>query len=252
VTDLSPADRAKRAAAARAVELVEDGMRLGLGTGSTARWFVDLLAEHLRETGKTVVCVPTSSATRAQAERLGIPLATLDEAVGDEAVGDTGALDLAVDGADEIEASGGRLALIKGGGGALLQEKIVAAASRRFVVVADATKKVEALGAFDLPVEVVRFGWRSTAGHIARALAEQDVAGRGWRLREGDGAPFLSDEGHHIIDLALGRIGDPAALDRALGAIPGVVETGLFVGMAAQAILGQPDGTVRIVESAPA
>jgi ribose 5-phosphate isomerase A len=246
MTDLSPADRAKRAAAARALHLVEDGMRLGLGTGSTAAWFVDLLAAHLAETGKTVTCVPTSSTTRAQAERLGILLTRLDEAAGD-----AGALDLAVDGADEVEATGGRLALIKGGGGALLQEKIVAAASRRFVVVADASKRVATLGAFDLPVEVVRFGWRTTAGHIARALEGQEVGGRAWRLRGRDGAPFLTDEGHHIIDLALGRIGDPAGLDRALRAIPGVVETGLFVGMAAQAILGHPDGTVETTEAAP-
>ena len=246
VTDLSPADRAKRAAAARAVELVRDGMRLGLGTGSTAAWFVELLAAHLRETGKTVACVPTSSATRAQAAQLGVPLAPLDEAAGE-----AGALDLAVDGADEIANFGGRLALIKGGGGALLQEKIVAAASRRFVVIADASKRVERLGAFDLPVEVVRFGWRSTAGHIARALEGQDVHGRGWRLRARDGAPLVTEEGHHIIDLALGRIGDPGGLDRALGAIPGVVETGLFVGMAAQAILGRPDGTTEVLEAAP-
>jgi ribose 5-phosphate isomerase A len=235
MTDLSPADRAKRAAAAHAIGLVEDGMRLGLGTGSTAAWFVELLARHLAKTGMTVTCVPTSSATREQAERLGIPLATLDEA---------GMLDLAVDGADEID---GRLTLIKGGGGALLQEKIVAAASRCFVVIADASKQVGALGAFDLPVEVVRFGWRTTAGHIARCLDGQDVAGRRWRLRERDGVPFVTDEGHHIIDLALGRIAEPGPLDRALDAIPGVVETGLFVGMAAQAILGHPDGTARVI-----
>jgi ribose 5-phosphate isomerase A len=236
MTDLSPADRAKRAAAAHALGLVEGGMRLGLGTGSTATWFVELLAGHLAESGKTVACVPTSTATRAQAERLGIPLTTLDQA---------GGLDLTVDGADEID---GRLCLIKGGGGALLKEKIVAAASRRFVVIADATKRVETLGAFDLPVEVVRFGWRMSAGHISRCLEGQEVAGRGWRLRERDGVPFVTDEGHHIIDLALGRIADPGALDSALDRIPGVVETGLFVGMAAQAILGQPDGTVSIIE----
>ncbi len=236
MTDLSPADRAKRAAAARAVELVEDGMRLGLGTGSTARWFVELLAARLAATGGRIVAVPTSAATRAQAENLGIPLATLDE---------LGALDLAVDGADEID---GRLNLIKGGGGALLQEKIVAAASRRLVVIADASKRVETLGAFDLPVEIVRFGWRTTAGHIARCLEVQEVGGHAWRLRERDGAPMLTEEGHHIIDLALGRIADPGGLDRALRAIPGVVETGLFVGMAAQAILGAPDGSTRIME----
>lgn len=238
MTDLLPIDRAKRAAAARALELVEDGMRLGLGTGSTAKWFVELLATRLAETGEKITAVPTSAATRAQAEALGIPLVPLDKA---------GGLDLAVDGADEID---GRLALIKGGGGALLQEKIVAAASRRFVVIADAAKRVKTLGAFPLPVEVVRFGWRTTAGHIARCLEDHDVTGRHWRLRERDGAPFLTDEGHHILDLALGRIADPLALDRELGRIPGVVETGLFVGIAAQAILGEPDGTTCIMEGA--
>lgn len=232
---LSPADHAKRAAAAAALDHVEDGMRLGLGSGSTAAWFVDLLAPHLAGTGKRIDCVPTSSATRAQAEKLGIALTTLDQA---------GSLDLTVDGADELD---GELRLIKGGGGALLQEKIVAAASRRLIIIADDSKQVEALGAFPLPVEVVRFGWRTTASHIASCLARHDVAGRDWRLREGDGRPFVTDEGHYILDLALGRIGDPAALDRDLDTIPGVVETGLFIDIASLAIIGDGDGTTRIV-----
>jgi ribose 5-phosphate isomerase A len=237
MSDLPQAERAKRAAAVRALDFVEDGMRLGLGSGSTARWFVELLARHLADTGKRIVGVPTSSATQAQAEALGIPLATLD---------DTGALDLTVDGADEFD---GRLRLVKGGGAALLQEKIVAAASARLAVIADETKQVETLGAYALPVEIVRFGWRTTAAHIARRLEAHDVAGRNWRLREQAGAPLVTEEGHHIIDLALGRIGDPAALDCALNRIPGVVENGLFVGMATIAIIGSPDGSVRIIEA---
>ncbi len=234
---LSPPERAKRAAAAAALELVGDGMTLGLGTGSTATFFVDLLAEKLAETGWTVTCVPTSGRTRAQAENLGIPLATLDEA---------GTLDLTVDGADEVDDD---LNLIKGGGGALLQEKIVASASRRMVVIADASKRVGQLGAFPLPVEIVRFGWRTTAGHIAGRLLGHATAAHDWRRRESGGEPFVTDEGHYIIDLSLGRIPDPALLEFDLGQIPGVVESGLFIGIADRAILGHEDGTTSTIEA---
>lgn len=233
---LSPPERAKRAAAAAALELVEDGMVLGLGTGSTATFFVELLAGKLAETGWNVSGVPTSSTTRAQAEKLGIPLKTLDEA---------GALDLTIDGADELDDD---LNLVKGGGGALLQEKIVAFASRRVVVIADASKHVAQLGAFPLPVEIVRFGWRTTAGHIAERLQGHAVEGRDWRRREKNGEPFVTDEGHFIIDLSLGRIPDPALLEFDLGQIPGVVESGLFIGIASRAILGNEDGTTRTIE----
>ncbi len=222
------ADPAKRAAAMAALELVEAGMRLGLGTGSTAALFVEALGARVRA-GLAVTGVPTSSATRAQAEALGIPLATLEAAA---------PLDLTVDGADEI---GPGLALIKGGGGALLQEKIVAAASRRMVVIADASKEVAALGAFPLPVEIVRFGWRVTAARIEAAAG---VAGR---LRGGEADPFLTDEGHYILDLPMGRIEDPAALEATLAVLPGVVESGLFTGLAAGAILGDAQGRTRVL-----
>jgi len=232
---LSPAERGKRAAAARALDFVEDGMKLGLGTGSTAKWFVDLLAERIRAEGLNIVGVPTSSRTRAQAGALGIPLMTLDEA---------GLLDLTVDGADEFDA---RLNLIKGGGGALLQEKIVASASTRMVVITDPSKEVEALGAFPLPVEIVRFGAGTTMKLIGRLLERQEVAGHGMRLRDGTEGAFISDEGHYIADLYLGRIGDPARLNRELNEIPGVVETGLFCGIAAAVIVGEADGTARVI-----
>ncbi len=237
--DLAPAERGKRAAAARALEFVEDGMKLGLGTGSTAKWFVDLLAERMRAEGLRITGVPTSSRTRAQAAALGIPLTTLDEA---------GWLDLTVDGADEFDA---RLNLIKGGGGALLQEKIVATASDRMVVITDPSKQIATLGAFPLPVELVRFGAATTMRLIAELLEQHDVAGRGMTLRQGEGGPYITDEGHYIVDLDLGRIGEPARLNAALNAIPGVVETGLFCGIAAAVVVGEPDGTARVIGPAP-
>ena len=226
---LSPAEAGKRAAALKALDYVEDGMLLGLGTGSTAKWFVDLLAES----GKKITGVPTSSVTKAQAERLGIPLTTLDQA---------GWLDMVVDGADEFDPD---FNLIKGGGGALLQEKIVAAASDRMVVISDPSKEVPTLGAFDLPIEVVRFGWQTTSKLVKKCLEGHDVGGRDWTIR-GDG-PFVTDEGHYILDLKLGRIADPVALNRDLNLIPGVVETGLFCGLASVVIVGESDGGARLV-----
>ncbi|MEM9140231.1 MAG: ribose-5-phosphate isomerase RpiA [Pseudomonadota bacterium] len=233
--DLSPAEAGKRAAAIRALDWIEDGMKVGLGTGSTAKWFVDLLASNLAETGKNIVAVPTSSRTKAQAEGLGIPLSTLD---------DLGTLDVVVDGADEFDAA---LNLIKGGGGALLQEKIVAAAAETMVVISDPSKQVETLGAFPLPVEVVRFGWQSTMAHVADVLEPADVAARTIRRREVDGEAYVTDEGHYILDLDLGRIGDPDVLGISLNLVPGVVETGLFCGLASVVIVGQPDGTAAVV-----
>jgi ribose 5-phosphate isomerase A len=236
--DLSPAEQGKRAAAARALEFVEDGMKLGLGTGSTAKWFVDLLAARMRTEGLKITGVPTSSRTRAQAAALGIPLATLDEA---------GWLDLTIDGADEFDAD---LNLIKGGGGALLQEKIVATASDRMVVITDPSKEVATLGDFPLPVELVRFGCTTTMRLIAELLEQHDVAGRDViRRLDGDG-PYITDEGHYIVDLELGRIGDSARLNIELNAIPGVVETGLFCGIAAAVVIGEPDGTARVISQA--
>jgi ribose 5-phosphate isomerase A len=223
----------KRAAAARALEFVAPGMRLGLGTGSTARHFVELLAERVRA-GLRIVAVPTSETTRQDAQRLGVPLTTLEE---------TPSLDLTVDGADEIARD---LCLIKGGGGALLREKIVASASARMVVIADESKWVPMLGRFPLPIEVVPFGLAATRVAVEAAASAADCPGRA-RLRQAkDGKPFVTDCGHWILDAALGRIADPGALAERLVRIPGVVEHGLFIGLARTAILASPDG-VRVV-----
>jgi len=227
-------DTQKRAAAARALELVEPGMRLGLGTGSTARHFVELLGERVRA-GLRIVAVPTSEETRRDAERLGVPLTSLDE---------TPALDLTVDGADEIAPD---LSLIKGGGGALLREKIVASASARMVVIADESKWVATLGRFPLPIEVVPFGLAATRRAVeAAAVAAQCPGAAVLRLGK-DSLPFVSDGGHWILDAALGRIPDPGALAERLARIPGVVEHGLFIGLAQTAILANAGG-VRVVQ----
>jgi len=215
-------ERRKREAAQRALDLVEPGMRLGLGSGTTARCFVDLVGDKVAA-GLNVRCVATSEATAAQAKARGIPLATLDELP---------ELDLTVDGADEIDTE---LRLIKGGGGALLREKIVAAASRRMAVIADATKLVSRLGAFPLPVEVVPFGLAATRRHIERTFADLGLAGP-IRLR-GGAAPFVTDGGHYILDCSLGAIFDPERLAEALSRIPGVVEHGLFIDYARTAII---------------
>jgi len=228
------ADAQKRAAAARAVEFVRPGMRLGLGTGSTAKYFVGLIGERVRA-GLDVVAVPTSEATRADAERFGIKLTTLDE---------TPELDLTVDGADEIAPD---LSLIKGGGGALLREKIVAAASARMVVIADRSKWVDKLGRFPLPVEVLPFGLGATMRAVEKALASAGEGGA-LRLRQGkDGHAFVTDGGHWIVDAALGQIDDPKAVAQALSSIPGVMEHGLFIGLAQTAIVAGADG-VTLVE----
>jgi ribose 5-phosphate isomerase A len=224
----------KRQAAARALEHVRDGMKLGLGTGSTAKHFVDLLGEKVAA-GIKVVGVPTSEATRAQAQACKIPLTTLDE---------VDHLDLTVDGADEID---GALNLIKGGGGALLREKIVAAASDRMIVIADETKWVEALGRFPLPVEVIPFGLAATQAAISRAFAESGVSGQ-MVLRKGkDGHVFVTDGGHWIVDAHLGRINDAPRLAGELSLIPGVVEHGLFIGLATTVVLAGAQG-IRVVE----
>lgn len=228
------AEAHKRAAAAHAVGLVQPGMRLGLGTGSTARYFVALLAERVCA-GLDVLAVPTSEATRAQAQSLGIALTTLDQ---------TPELDLTVDGADEIAPD---LSLIKGGGGALLREKIVAAASAKMVVIADESKWVDTLGRFPLPVEIVPFGATVTRGAIERAAAAAGCPGPAPLRRTQDGHAFVTDGGHWLVDARLRRIADPPALAAGLSAIPGVVDHGLFIGLARTAIIGGPAG-VRIVE----
>jgi ribose 5-phosphate isomerase A len=228
------ADAQKRAAAARALDFVRPGMKLGLGTGSTARHFVELLGERVRG-GLKVVGVPTSEATRADAERCGVPLTTLDE---------TPALDLTVDGADEIAPD---FTLIKGGGGALLREKIVAVASGQMIVIADESKWVDVLGRFPLPIEVLPFGLESTRRAIESALSDLGLSGAVTQRRVKDGHVFVTDGGHWILDAALGRIVDPGALALKLAAIPGVMGHGLFIGIAHVAILAGPNG-VRVIE----
>jgi ribose 5-phosphate isomerase A len=225
------AESYKIAAAERALRFVEPKMRLGLGTGSTATKFVDLLGAAVKD-GLSVLCVPTSESTRKQAAALGIPLSTLD---------DTPFLDLTIDGADELDSE---LRLIKGGGGALLREKIVATASDRMIVVADASKRVEQLGAFPLPVEVARFGVTATRNMIEMLAADAGCQGE-IRLRLGqDRQPFVTDGGNYIFDCMFGRIDDPESLDEALKFIPGVIENGLFLGMADLAVVAGAEGVV--------
>ncbi len=224
-------DELKRKAAERAVELVEPGMKLGLGTGSTARHVLEGLARR-RESGELdgIVGVPTSSDTRDYARQLGIPLATLDEEPH---------LDLTLDGADEVDP---RLDLIKGLGGALLWEKIVAAATDRLVIVVDESKQVERLGTRSpLPVEVIPFGWRTLLDPL-RAMAVE------LSLREtADGEPFVTDGGHYILDCEFpGGIGDPEGVEARLRSMPAVVESGLFLGMAETVVIAGAAGT-RVV-----
>ena len=220
-------DRRKREAAERALELVAPGMKLGLGSGSTARQFVELVGKRVAG-GLEIRCAATSEATEAQAKALGIPLSSLDELL---------ELDLTVDGADEIDP---KLRLIKGGGGALLREKIVASASKRMVVIADSIKLVPRLGAFPLPIEVVPFGLAATRRHIERAFAQLGLAGP-VRLRGGS-SPFVTDGGHYILDCSLGAIAEPEELSQILSPIPGVVEHGLFIGLARAAIIAGAEG----------
>ncbi|MBA2124866.1 ribose 5-phosphate isomerase A [Hyphomicrobium methylovorum] len=231
-------DEWKRQAAEQALAHVEDGMKLGLGTGSTAAKFVELLGERVKA-GLKVICVPTSEATRAQAAALNIPLATLDEYP---------ALDLTVDGADEIDED---LRLIKGGGGALLREKIVAVASARVIIIADSTKLVDVLGRFPLPIEVVPFGLGSSRSLIERLAADSGCEGEIKLRTAPGGAPFVTDNGNHILDCSFGEIDDPEALDDALKLVPGVVESGLFLGIADIGIIAGPKGveTLSAIES---
>ena len=221
-------DTAKRNAAAAALELVEPGMRLGLGTGSTAALFVELLAARVAG-GLDVVGVATSERTAEQCRELGVRLSSLDEMP---------ELDLGIDGADEFDAG---LNLIKGGGGALLREKIVAAACRRFVVITDERKRVALLGAFDLPVEVIQMAGEPLKRRLSALGATVSRREDRW------GEPFLSDEENFIFDCAFGAtIADPAALAAALAALPGLVEHGLFVAMCDQVIIGRDDGVAHL------
>ncbi|GFE65928.1 ribose-5-phosphate isomerase RpiA [Litoreibacter roseus] len=232
--DLSPIDRAKFVAAKRAVEYVEDGMRVGLGTGSTAAWMVKCLGELVRDEGLKFTGVATSKRTAELAQQVGVPIVTLDEARW---------LDLTIDGADEYDHN---LHLIKGGGGALLQEKIVATASDQMIVIADISKQVEALGAFPLPVEILKFGWQTTKALVEETLVSLDVLGQTTSLRMNRDEPYITDEGNYILDLHLRRIGNPRQLSLVLNQIPGVVENGLFIDICDIVIIGNGDGSVEV------
>jgi len=226
-------DELKRAAAAAALAEVEAGMRVGLGTGSTARHMVDLLGARVRD-GLKIVGVPTSEVTAKQARDLGIPLATLDEMP---------ELDLTIDGADEV---GPGLALIKGGGAALLREKIVAAASKRMIVIADAGKNVASLGAYPLPIEVNPFGLGSTEIAVRRVADQHGATGPVKLRRRPDGQPLVTDGGHYILDAFFGRISQPEALALDLFRVPGVVEHGLFLGLCRRAYIAGAGGVETI------
>lgn len=233
-TNLSPIDKAKFVAARRAVDYIEDGMRVGLGTGSTAAWMVKCLGEMVRDQGLNITGVATSTRTAELASEMGIKIVTLDEARW---------LDITIDGADEYDND---LNLIKGGGGALLQEKIVATASDQMIVIADLSKQVDGLGAFPLPIEVVQFGWQTTKALVEETLINLDVMGRTAALRMNGDDPFLTDEGNFIIDLHLRRIGNPRQLSLVINQIPGVVENGLFIDICDMVVIGHGDGTVEV------
>ncbi|MEY1556112.1 ribose-5-phosphate isomerase RpiA [Yoonia sp. R2331] len=233
-SELSPIDKAKFVAAKRATEFVESGMKVGLGTGSTAAWLVRCLGELVRDEGLRIKGVPTSSRTAQLARDVGIEVISLDEAKW---------LDITVDGADEYD---GDLNLIKGGGGALLQEKIVATASDQMVVIADISKKVDTLGAFPLPVEVIPFGWQTSKTLIEEMLTGMDVLGNSASLRMNGDAPFVTDEGNHILDLHLNRIGNARQLSLVLNQVPGVVENGLFIDICDAVVIGYGDGRVEV------
>ncbi len=232
--EMSPIDKAKFVAAVRAADMVQDGMRVGLGTGSTAAWLVRRLGERVKEEGLRIRGVPTSTRTAELAQEVGIEVVSLDQ---------VGWLDLTIDGADEFD---GNLNLIKGGGGAHLQEKVVATASDEMVVIADAGKEVETLGAFPLPVEVIPFGWQTSRMLIEEMLDSMDVLGTSAALRMDGDAPFITDEGNHILDLHLQRIGNARQLALVLNQVPGVVENGLFIDICDKVVIGHGDGRVEV------
>ena len=235
IDHLSLSDRSKYACALRASALVENGMKVGLGTGSTAYWLVYHLAERVRSEGLEFVGVPTSNKTREQAQAEGLKLISMDDA---------GRLDITIDGADEFDQS---MNLIKGGGGAHLQEKIVAFGSDRMVVIADETKKVNKLGKFPLPVEVLKFGSASSQKQIEELLIDQNYKDFTVQMRMEKNKPFITDEGNYIFDLNLGEIQNPRKLCVDLNIIPGVVENGLFIDVCKAVVIGYSDGTAKIL-----
>jgi ribose 5-phosphate isomerase A len=226
-SDLHKNDQEKEAAARASLRFVKDGQVVGLGTGSTAAYFIQLLGEQVKN-GLRIRGIPSSDRSREQAASLGIPLTTLDECQ---------QIDVAVDGADEFDP---QLRLIKGGGGALLREKIVASASRQLVIVADRTKRVPVLGRFPLPVEVIKF---------AQALVKKKIEALGAQVevrRNVDGKAYLTDENNYILDCRFGQIPDADALARQLSDMPGVVEHGLFIGMASVVLLADKSNIIEL------
>jgi ribose 5-phosphate isomerase A len=231
----SPQDQAKRAAAAKAIEsFLQDGMTIGLGSGTTSRFFVRILGERVKD-GLRVVGVPSSKSTGELAQEVGIPLADLN---------DVEQLDLTIDGADEIDAKG---RMIKGGGANLLWEKIVASASRKMVAIVDESKKVQRLGRFPLPIEVVPFAWRSTERHLQNLFKRNGYADVRIDVRGGTEKPLITDSGHYLLDCHLQAIADPESLALNLNQIAGVVEHGLFIGIATNAAVGKADGTAETI-----
>jgi ribose 5-phosphate isomerase A len=233
---LSPIENAKFSAAKRSIEYIESGMKVGLGTGSTAAFMVRCLADRIRDEKLDVVTVATSAKTAELARSLGIKVLSLDEVRW---------LDLTIDGADEVDP---QLNLIKGGGAALLQEKVVATASDQMLVIADAAKQVQTLGSFPLPVEVLAFGWQTTKALIEETLVALGMSNRDVVLRLNGDLPLRTDEQNLILDLHLKRIGNPRQLAMVLNQIPGVVENGLFLDICDRVILGHEDGTVEEID----
>ena len=224
----------KRAVAAKALEYVQDGMKLGLGSGSTAEIFIEMLAPEVRS-GFKLLCVPTSERTATFARKQGLTLSTLDE---------QSPLDLTIDGADEADRN---LDLIKGGGGMLLREKIVAAASKKMLVIADESKLVPRMGKFPLPIEVIEFGHKATVAHLADVFAALGYAAVPMTLRQNNGVPFKTDSGNLIYDCAFGAIQNAPKLAAAISTVPGMVEHGLFIGIATTLLIAGP-GEVEVIE----
>jgi len=231
----SAQDEAKRAAAARAIEtFLRDGMTIGLGSGTTSRWFVRILGEHVTS-GLRVTGVPSSKSTGQLAQEVGVPLADLN---------DVNQLDLTIDGADEIDSKG---RMIKGGGANLLWEKIVAFASKRMVAIVDESKVVERLGRFPLSIEVIPFAWRSTERHLQNLFKDEGFADVRIDVRGGLQKPLITDSGHYLLDCHLRAIPDPESLGAKLNQIPGVVEHGLFINIATDAVIGHVNGHAEVV-----
>jgi ribose 5-phosphate isomerase A len=228
------AEEQKKAAALAAFEYVKAGMKVGLGTGSTANYFIDELGKRAKE-GLTVTCVATSKATFDRASALGLQMVSLDKEP---------FLDVTVDGADEFDSE---FRLIKGGGGALLIEKIVASSSRHMVVIADQSKHVKTLGKFPLPVEVTSFGFKATAWKVERAFDLLKMKPK-MTLRTKDGKPFRTDSGNLLIDCSCGAINDPGRLEFMLNNIPGVVNNGLFIGISGIIVMGSDKGVQKFVK----